>query len=178
MRMFWTLRLLCVTTIALVRAGKAEKCDPSAPARGIRTPRGLRVDPNPAPAHLPLEYFTRLFLEHSVLLPRFFSSAPARRTWGRRTDWPAATSADPRDPSLSGSTTLRRSWSGSFGPWIDDNALVLDPASAMRGHACARSGRKSRKVQSERARARNPHPPWTPGVWISGPSPPAPRILY
>ena len=32
----------------------------------------------------PLEYFTRLFLEYTVLLEPFFLSSPARRTWGRR----------------------------------------------------------------------------------------------
>ena len=46
--------------------------------------RGLRVSRFPAPAHLPLEYFTRLFLTHSVLLKQFFSRTPARRACGRR----------------------------------------------------------------------------------------------
>ena len=37
---FWTLNRLDVTTFAPVRAGNAEKCDPSEPARANRTPRG------------------------------------------------------------------------------------------------------------------------------------------
>ena len=82
--LFWTLNRLCVTTIAPVRAGKAEKCDLSAPARGIRTHPWTPGDRKSAPAHLPLEYVTRLFLEHSVLSLRFFFAIPARRTWGRR----------------------------------------------------------------------------------------------
>ena len=47
-------------------------------------PRGLRESRFSAPAPLPLEYFTRLFLEYTVLLEPFFLGTPARRTWGRR----------------------------------------------------------------------------------------------
>ena len=81
-RLFWTLNRPPVTTFAPVRAGKAEKCDPCEPARANRTPRGLREYRFSAPAPLPLEYFTRLFLEYTVLLEPFFLSIPARRTLG------------------------------------------------------------------------------------------------
>ena len=50
--------------------------------RGLsRVPREARFS---APAPLPLEYFTRMFLEYTVLLKPFFLNTPARRTWGRR----------------------------------------------------------------------------------------------
>ena len=73
-----------MTTFAPVRAGKAQKCDPSEPAAANRTPRGPREHRFSAPAPSPLEYFTRLFLEYTVLLEPFFLSTPARRTRGRR----------------------------------------------------------------------------------------------
>ena len=84
MHHFWTLNRTPVTTFAPVRAGKAQKCDPSEPARAGRIPRGLREDRFSAPAPSPLEFFTRLFLEHTILLEPFFLRTPARRTWGRR----------------------------------------------------------------------------------------------
>ena len=83
-RLFWTLNRLDVTTFAPVRAGKAQKCDPSEPARAGRIPRGPRENGFSAPAPSPLEFFTRLFLEYTILLEPFFLRAPARRTWGRR----------------------------------------------------------------------------------------------
>ena len=62
-RLFWTLNRPPVTTLAPVRAGNAEKCDPSEPARANRTPRVPPGSRKSTPAPLPLEYFTRLFLE-------------------------------------------------------------------------------------------------------------------
>ena len=84
MGLFWNLNRAPVTTFAPVRAGKAQKCDPSEPARAGRIPRGLREYGFSAPAPSPLEFFTRLFLEHTILLEPFFLRTPARRTWGRR----------------------------------------------------------------------------------------------
>ena len=84
MGLFWKLNRAPVTTFAPVRAGKAQKCDPSEPARAGRIPRGLRENGFSAPAPLPLEFFTRLFLEYTILLEPFFLRTPARRTWGRR----------------------------------------------------------------------------------------------
>ena len=57
MGLFWNLNRAPVTTFAPVRAGKAEKCDPSEPAQANRTPRGPPGDPKSTPAPLPLEYF-------------------------------------------------------------------------------------------------------------------------
>ena len=82
MGLFWNLNRAPVTTFAPVRAGKAQKCDPSEPAAANRTSRGLREYRFSAPAPLPLEYFTRLFLEYTVLLEPFFLRIPARRTLG------------------------------------------------------------------------------------------------
>ena len=45
MGLFWNLNRAPVTTFAPVRAGKAQKCDPSEPARAGRIPRGPREDP-------------------------------------------------------------------------------------------------------------------------------------
>ena len=81
---FWNLNRAPVTTFAPVRAVEALKCDPSEPARAGRIPRGLREYRFSAPAPLPLEYFTRLFLEYTILLEPFFLNTPARRTLGRR----------------------------------------------------------------------------------------------
>ena len=57
MHLFWTLNRLDVTTFAPVRAGNAQKCDPSEPAAANRTPRGPRENRFSPPAPLPLEYF-------------------------------------------------------------------------------------------------------------------------
>ena len=72
------------TTFAPVRAGKAQKCDPSEPARAGRIPRGPREYSFSPPAPSPLEFFTRLFLEYTSLLKPFFLAPPHAGPWGRR----------------------------------------------------------------------------------------------
>ena len=100
MGLFWNLNRAPVTTFAPVRAGKAQKCDPSEPARAGRIPRALRENGFSAPAPSPLEFFTRLFLEYTILLEPFFLRTPARRTWGRRTEWADAHCRRPRRTNL------------------------------------------------------------------------------
>ena len=56
----------------------------ASPLERTAIPRGPREYEFSAPAPSPLEYFTRLFLEYTILLEPFFLSTPARRTWGRR----------------------------------------------------------------------------------------------
>ena len=96
MGLFWNLNRAPVTTFAPVRAGKAQKCDPSEPARAGRTPRGLQGDRFWHPAPLALEFFNRLFLEETILLEPFFSRTPTRRTLGSA-DWGGGAGAGAED---------------------------------------------------------------------------------
>ena len=71
----------------------------ASPLERTAIPRGLRGNGLSAPAPLPLEYFTRLFLEYTVLLKPFFLAPPHAGPWGRRTYWAAPTAADPEKRS-------------------------------------------------------------------------------